>query len=70
MLIKSKYDGIGRKLDQIDISIALDISGSMNCPINKKPTFKLDIIFPQCESYYITFFIAFIKKIRFIFSSD
>ena len=40
ILIKSKYDGIGRQLDPIDISIALDISGSMNCPINKKPTFK------------------------------
>ena len=40
MLIKSKYDGIGRQLDQIDISIALDISGSMNSPINKKPSFK------------------------------
>ena len=30
LLTKSKYDGIGRQLDDIDISIALDISGSMN----------------------------------------
>ena len=40
LLIKSKYDGIGRQLDDIDISIALDISGSMNSIITRKPTFK------------------------------
>ena len=40
LLIKSKYDGIGRQMDQIDISIALDISGSMGCGINPKPTFE------------------------------
>ena len=40
MLIKSKYDGIGRKEDEIDISIALDISGSMSSFIDPKPTFK------------------------------
>ena len=40
MLIKSKYDGIGRQLDDIDISIALDISGSMGWAFSKKPTFK------------------------------
>ena len=40
LLIKSKYDGIGRQLDEIDISIALDISGSMGCKIEQKPTFK------------------------------
>ena len=40
MLIKSKYDGIGRQEDQIDISITLDISGSMSCRIDQKPTFK------------------------------
>ena len=40
LLIKSKYDGIGRQLDDIDISIALDISGSMDNIITKKPTFK------------------------------
>lgn len=40
LFIKSKYDGIGRELDTIDISIALDISGSMNSSINQKPTFK------------------------------
>lgn len=40
LLVKSKYDGIGRQLDDIDISIALDISGSMKSYITKKPTFK------------------------------
>lgn len=40
MLVKSKYDGIGRQLDELDISIALDISGSMGCYIQRKPTFK------------------------------
>ena len=40
MLIKSKYDGIGRQEDEIDISIALDISGSMSSFIDQKPTFK------------------------------
>ena len=40
MLVKSKYDGIGRQLDGIDISLALDISGSMGMPISVKPTFK------------------------------
>ena len=40
LLVKSKYDGIGRQLDEIDISIALDISGSMGHCINSKPTFK------------------------------
>ena len=40
LLTKSKYDGIGRQLDNIDISIALDISGSMDDVFNKKPTFK------------------------------
>ena len=40
MLIKSKYDGVGRQEDEIDISIALDISGSMNSGFDKKPTFK------------------------------
>ena len=40
LLIKSKYDGIGRQLDDIDLSIALDISGSMKSYITKKPTFK------------------------------
>ena len=40
MLVKSKYDGVGRKLDELDISIALDISGSMSNGINRKPTFK------------------------------
>ena len=40
LLIKSKYDGIGRQLDDLDISIALDISGSMGCAFSKKPTFK------------------------------
>ena len=40
MLIKSKYDGIGRQEDEIDISIALDISGSMSSGFCKKPTFK------------------------------
>ena len=40
MLIKSKYDGIGRQEDEIDISIALDISGSMGSGFCKKPTFK------------------------------
>jgi hypothetical protein len=40
MLIKSKYDGIGRQEDEIDISVALDISGSMDDSFGKKPTFK------------------------------
>ncbi len=40
MLIKSKYDGVGRQEDEIDISIALDISGSMKNGFYKKPTFK------------------------------
>ena len=40
ILTKSKYDGVGRKLDEIDISIALDISGSMNSRIEQKETFK------------------------------
>ena len=40
LLIKSKYDGIGRQMDQIDISIALDISGSMGSGIYPKPTFE------------------------------
>ena len=40
MLVKSKYDGVGRPLDELDISIALDISGSMSCGIQRKPTFK------------------------------
>ena len=40
LLTKSKYDGIGRQLDNIDISIALDISGSMQSPMTRKPTFK------------------------------
>ena len=40
LLTKSKYDGIGRQLDNIDISIALDISGSMGNIVRKKPTFK------------------------------
>ena len=40
ILTKSKYDGIGRQLDDIDISIALDISGSMGSIIHPKPTFK------------------------------
>ena len=40
LLTKSKYDGIGRQLDEIDISIALDISGSMGSIIEPKPTFK------------------------------
>ena len=40
MLVKSKYDGVGRKLDELDISIALDISGSMGAGIERKPTFK------------------------------
>ena len=40
MLIKSKYDGVGRQEDEIDISIALDISGSMDNGFDKKPTFK------------------------------
>ena len=40
ILIKSKYDGIGRNMDTLDISIALDISGSMKSCIQTKPTFK------------------------------
>ena len=40
LFIKSKYDGVGREIDTIDISIALDISGSMQSCINQKPTFK------------------------------
>ena len=40
ILIKSKYDGVGRKVDTLDISIALDISGSMKWGIQTKPTFK------------------------------
>ena len=40
LLVKSKYDGIGRNLNELDISIALDISDSMSEPIIKKPTFK------------------------------
>ena len=40
LFIKSKYDGVGRELDTIDISIALDISGSMESRIDQKPTFK------------------------------
>ena len=40
ILTKSKYDGVGRNLDEIDISIALDISGSMNSRIEQKETFK------------------------------
>ena len=40
LLTKSKYDGIGRQLDDIDISIALDISGSMGSIVTKKPTYK------------------------------
>ena len=40
LLIKSKYDGIGRQLDDIDLSIALDISGSMRSTVSMKPTFK------------------------------
>ena len=40
LLTKSKYDGIGRQLDDIDISIALNISGSMNCNVTKKPTYR------------------------------
>ena len=40
LLIKSKYDGIGRQLDDIDLSIALDISGSMGSRVSMKPTFK------------------------------
>ena len=40
LFIKSKYDGVGRKIDSIDISIALDISGSMQSSINQKPSFK------------------------------
>jgi hypothetical protein len=40
LLTKSKYDGIGRQLDNIDISIALDISGSMQSPMTRKPTYK------------------------------
>ena len=40
VLIKSKYDGVGRQEDEIDISVALDISGSMDDSFGKKPTFK------------------------------
>jgi len=40
MLVKSKYDGIGRQLNDIDISIALDISDSMGMLISEEPTFK------------------------------
>ena len=40
ILTKSKYDGVGRQLEQIDISIALDISGSMSSSINQKKSFK------------------------------
>ena len=40
ILIQSKYDGIGRNMDTLDISIALDISGSMQSCIQTKPTFK------------------------------
>jgi hypothetical protein len=40
LLVKSKYDGIGRQLDEIDLSIALDVSGSMDSYVVKKPTFK------------------------------
>ena len=40
LLVKSKYDGIRRQLDEIDLSIALDISGSMDGYVKKKPTFK------------------------------
>ena len=40
LLVKSKYDGIGKNLDELDISIALDISYSMAEPLIKKPTFK------------------------------
>ena len=40
LLIKSKYDGVGRQSDDIDISIALDISGSMGLAFTYKPTFK------------------------------
>ena len=40
LLTKSKYDGIGRQLDDIDISIALDISGSMSSIVTKKPTYR------------------------------
>ena len=29
ILTKSKYDGVGRKIDSIDISMAIDISCSM-----------------------------------------
>ena len=50
LLIKSKYDGIGRQLDDIDISIALDISGSMGWAFSKKPTFKE--LFEKVEQGY------------------
>ena len=50
LLIKSKYDGIGRQLDDLDISIALDISGSMGCAFSKKPTFKE--LFEKVEQSY------------------
>ena len=40
ILIQSKYDGIGRNMDTLDISIALDISGSMQNFIQTNPTFK------------------------------
>ena len=50
LLIKSKYDGIGRQLDDLDISIALDISGSMGWAFSKKPTFKE--LFEKVEQGY------------------
>jgi len=42
LLSKSKYDGIGLR-EPIDIGIVLDISGSMECSMNKKGESRLDI---------------------------
>ena len=42
LLSKSKYDGVGLR-EPIDIGIVLDISGSMDCSMNKKGKSRLDI---------------------------
>ena len=42
LLSKSKYDGVGLR-EPIDIGIVLDISGSMDCRMNKKGESRLDI---------------------------
>ena len=74
LILKSKFDGVGIK-EPIDLSIALDISGSMSCEIEKdSKKNRLDVAIEACkklienldESVNLSLF-AFDDKIEKIF---